>query len=249
MKHLHDFRGLRRIRLAMLPVLILSIGAGVAHAQAQPSVSPVPVNVVHLSASGFTEIPQDWLSISLNTTQSGPDALTVQNQLKVALDAALTIARAAAQSQQLEVRTGQFSLYPRYSSAGKINGWQGSTEMVLEGRDFARISATAGRIQTLTMGNAGFSLSRQAQQKLTSDVQAQAIERFKERAAEVAASFGFAGYTLREISISSADQSGGAVRPRVMAMEAKAAMSDAPVPVEAGKSAVQVTVSGTIQLR
>ncbi len=34
-----------------------------------------------------------------------------------------------------------------------------------------------------------------------------------------------------------------------MAMEAKAAMSDAPIPVEAGTSTVSVTVSGSVQLR
>jgi hypothetical protein len=32
-------------------------------------------------------------------------------------------------------------------------------------------------------------------------------------------------------------------------MEARAAMADAPVPVEAGKSAVVVTVSGSVQLK
>jgi len=206
-------------------------------------------NVVQLSASGFKEVQQDWLSMSLNTTKEGPDAGTVQNQLKVALDAALAVAKAAALPQQMEVRTGQFSLYPRYGSNGKINGWQGSTELVLEGRDFARISSTAGKIQTLTMGNVGFSLSREAQQALESDVQAMAIERFKRRASEIAKGFGFGAYSLREIAVSSADQGGGPVRPRVMAMEAKAAMSDAPISVEAGHSMVSVTVSGSIQLR
>jgi predicted secreted protein len=186
----------------------------------------------------------------LTTTESGTDAGTVQNQLKVAIESALVVARAQAKPGLLEVRTGQFSLYPRYGSGGKINGWQGSTELVLEGRDFARISSTAGKITTLTMGGVSFSLSREARQQLESEVQAQAIERFKARAAEVAKGFGFSGYTLREIGISSADAGGDVVvRPRVMAMEAKAAMSDAPVPVEAGKSMVNVTVSGTIQLR
>lgn len=211
--------------------------------------TPPRSNEVQLSASGFKEVQQDWLSMSLNTTKEGPDAGTVQNQLKVALDAALAVAKPAAVPQQMEVRTGQFSLYPRYSSSGKINGWQGSTELVLEGRDFARISATAGKIQTLTMGNVGFSLSREAQQALESDVQAMAIERFQRRATEIAKAFGFSAYSLREISVSSADQGGGYVRPRVMAMEAKAAMSDAPIAVEAGKSMVNVTVSGSIQLR
>ena len=219
-----------------------------APAQAQGT-APVPANVVNISASGFMEVPQDWLSMSLNTTREGPDAVTVQNQLKQALEAALVVARGSAKPQQLEVRTGQFSLHPRYGTNGKINGWMGSTELVLEGRDFALISATAGKIQTLTMGNMGFSLSREARQKLEADVQALAIDRFKQRATEVAKGFGFASYSLREVAVSSADQEGRPVQPRMMAMEAKAAMSDAAVPVEAGKSTVNVTVSGSIQLR
>jgi hypothetical protein len=35
----------------------------------------------------------------------------------------------------------------------------------------------------------------------------------------------------------------------VMAMELKSAQADAPVPVEAGKSSVVVTISGSVQLR
>jgi predicted secreted protein len=206
--------------------------------------------VVQIAASGFTEVQQDWLTMRLSTTETGPDALTVQNQLKAALEKALRVARAQAQPGLLEVRTGQFSLYPRYNSSGKVNGWQGSTELLLEGRDIARITETAGKISTLTLGGVSFSLSRQAQQQLESEVQTQAIERFKARAAEVTKAFGFAGYTLREVSISSADQGMEMPqRPRMMAMEAKAAMSDMAVPVEAGKSMVNVTVSGSIQLR
>jgi predicted secreted protein len=240
----HRATNLPRFRTLLLSSLI-AIGS---LAQAQ-GVQPPPLNVVNLSASGFLEAPQDWLSMSLSTTREGPDAVTVQNQLKVALESALAVARASAQPQQLEVRTGQFSLYPRYSDKGKISGWQGSTELVLEGRDFARISTTAGKIQTLTMSNMGFSLSREARVKLESDVQAMAIERFKSKAGEVAKGFGFAGYSLREVSVSSADQEGRPFQPRAMAMEAKAAMSDAAVPVEPGKSTVNVTVSGSVQLR
>ena len=226
--------------------LICAALAWPAHAETPAT----PANVVQIAASGFTEVQQDWLTMRLSTTETGPDALTVQNQLKAALETALRVARAQAQPGLLEVRTGQFSLYPRYNSSGKVNGWQGSTELLLEGRDIARITETAGKISTLTLGGVSFSLSRQAQQQLESEVQTQAIERFKARAAEVTKAFGFTGYTLREVSVSSADQSMEMPqRPRMMAMEAKAAMSDMAVPVEAGKSMVNVTVSGSIQLR
>lgn len=216
---------------------------------AQGVSTPNPQNVVQLSASSSIEIAQDWLSISMNSTKDGADAATVQGLLKVALDAALALAKASAQTGQMEVRTGNFSLYPRYGRDARISGWQGSVELVLEGRDFARISAVAGRIQTLTLGNVTFSLSREQRQKTESEVQAQAIERFKTKAVEIARSFGFAGYGLRDLTVGSADQPVYPVRPRLMAMEAKAAVADAPVPVEAGKSAVSVTVSGSVQLK
>ena len=241
--------GRARQQIALLAICTVGFAwHGLTNAQAMAT--PALANVVQIDASGFKEVTQDWLTMRLTTTESGTDASTVQNQLKVAIESALIVAGAQSKPGLLEVRTGQFSLYPRYGSNGKINGWQGSTELVLEGRDFARISSTAGKITSLTMGGVSFSLSREARQQLESEVQAQAIERFKARAAEVAKGFGFSGYTLREIGISSADSGGDVVaRPRVMAMEAKAAMSDAPVPVEAGKSMVNVTVSGSIQLR
>jgi predicted secreted protein len=194
------------------------------------------------------EVQQDLLSISLNTTRDGPDAGTVQNQLKLALDSALAEAKKAAQPGQLDVRTGNFSLYPRYGRDGKITNWQGTTELVLEGRDFARISSTAGKIQTLTMGNVSFGLSREQRARVEGEAQAMAIERYKAKAAEIAKGFGFAGYTLREISVNANDQ-GYAPRPRLMAMEAKGAAADMAVPVEAGKSTVLVTVSGSVQLK
>jgi predicted secreted protein len=207
-----------------------------------------PQNVVQLSASGSVEVQQDLLSISLNTTRDGPDAGTVQNQLKLALDSALAEAKKAAQPGQLDVRTGNFSLYPRYGRDGKITNWQGTTELLLEGRDFARISSTAGKIQTMTLGNVSFGLSREQRARVEGEAQAMAIERYKAKAAEIAKGFGFAGYTLREISVNANDQGYGP-RPRLMAMEAKGAAADMAVPVEAGKSTVLVTVSGSVQLK
>lgn len=205
-------------------------------------------NVVQLSAQGSIEAPQDLLSISMNTTRQGPDAGTVQNQLKAALDAALAQARQGARPDQMDVHTGSFNLSPRYDRDGKITGWQGSVELVLQGRDFALISATAGKIQTLTVGNVTFGLSREQRERVEGEAQTMAIDHFKARASQIAKDFGFAGYTLREVSVNTNDQV-MPPRPRMMAMEARAAMSDAPVPVQAGNSTVLVTVSGTVQLK
>jgi predicted secreted protein len=225
----------------------LALFASAACAPAQTPVLSPPQNVLQLSANGSVEAQQDLLSLSLSTTRDGADSQAVQSQLKEALEAALTEARKSAQSGQMDVRTGTFGLYPRYGRDGKISGWNGTAELVLEGRDFARITQTAARITTLTVRGLGFGLSREQRAKVEGDAQAAAIEQFKAKAAELAKGFGFSGYTLREISVTSNDQVGP--RPRVMAMEAKAGAADMPVPVEAGKSTVLVTVSGSVQLR
>jgi predicted secreted protein len=221
---------------------VIALGSTALWAQT----TPPPQNVAQLSANGAVEVQQDLLSITLSTTREGSDATLVQNQLKAALDAALVEAKKSAQAGQMDVRTGNFSLYPRYNKDGKISGWQGRTELVLEGKDFPRITATAGKISTLTLGNVGFALSREQRERVESEAQAQAIASFKAKAAEISRNFGFSSYTLREVAINANDQ--GPVRPRMMAMEAKAADSS-PIPVEAGKSTVLVNVSGSVQMK
>lgn len=229
-------------------LLSCALLAGSAGALAQSVVLPQPQNVLQLQASGTVEVQQDLLTMNLTTTREGSDPAAVQAQLKAALEAALAEARKSAQPGQMDVRTGNFALYPRHNREGRMSGWNGTAELILEGRDFPRITQTAGRIQTMTLGGVGFGLSREQRARVETEAQALAIERFKAKAAELARGFGFSGYTLREVAVNANDQ-GFQPRPRMMAMEAKAAMADAAVPVEAGKSAVIVTVSGSVQLR
>jgi predicted secreted protein len=230
----------------VMAVIALATFAGKVNAQSVPYAPPQ--NVLQLSATGTVEVQQDLLSLSLTTTREGADASAVQAQLKSALEAALTEARKSAQPGQLDVRTGNFGLYPRYSQGGKITGWQGTAELVLEGRDFARITQTAGRITTMTVGGVGFGLSREQRAKVETEAQSIAIERFKTKAAELAKGFGFSAYSLREVAVNANDQ--GFPRPmKSMAAAGGVAQAEMAVPVEAGKSTVVVTVQGTVQLK
>lgn len=236
-----------KITFRLIATVALLACSGVAMAQA--TATQEMRNVVQLSATGTVEAQQDLLVVTLSASKEGPDASGVQAQLKQALDAALAEAKRNAQPGQLDVRTGPFGLYPRYAKDGKINGWQGRAELVLEGRDFARITTSAGKIPSMAISQVAFALSREARAKVESEAQTQAIEQFKARAAELAKGFGFANYSLREVAVNSNEISPGP-RPRMMAMEAKAAsFSDSAVPVEAGKAQVVVTVSGSVQMR
>ena len=155
--------------ICLIAASAFMVYAGAAFSQ--NSQTAEPRNVVQLSASGTVEVQQDLLVLALSTSKEGADAASTQAQLKQALDAALAETKRNAQHGQMDVRTGPFGLYPRYGKDGKINGWQGRAELVLEGRDFARITATAGKIQTMAISQVGFALSREARAKVEGEAQ------------------------------------------------------------------------------
>lgn len=208
---------------------------------------PVPEGVVRLSTSASTEVTKDLLSITFNTSREGVDAAGVQSQLKQALDAALGEAKKAVRPGELEVRTGNFSLSPRYVK-GVVSGWQGSAELTVFGRDMRAIGELSGRITTLTIGRVGYDLSREARERFEGEVAARAIAAYRTKAADYAKQFGYTGFALREIDVATNEQAGlvqdSGMRMRVMAAAAPAE----PLPVEPGKGIVNVTVSGAVQL-
>ncbi len=237
-------------RSVLLIALALCAAGTAARAQTPQVGQAVPQNVFHLSAAGQVEVVQDMLTLTLAATREGANAAGVQDELRKALDAALAEAKKTAQSGQMEVRTGTFSVNPRYGKDSKINGWQGRAELVLEGRDFPRITQAAARATSMSIDNVAFNLSREQRAAVQTEAQAQAIDRFKARASEISKAFGFSGYGLREITVDSNDA--GFPGPRLMAMQARGVSKQAdasPVAVEPGRSVVQVTVSGSVQAR
>ena len=211
-----------------------------------------PMNVVQLAAQGVVEVKQDWMTATLSATKDGRDAAAVQTQLQKAVEAAMTSLRADAQAGQMELSTGNFSISPRYGSNGKVEGWQGQADIVLQGRDFVRITQSAAKVQDMTLSGMGFGLSREAREKVEGEAQAKAIENFRQRAAAISKSFGFAGYSVREVSVNA---SGGGIRPMPRARAASLNMAKmssydaAPVPVESDRAEVSVSVNGSIQMQ
>lgn len=209
--------------------------------------TPPPQNVISLSATATVDVPQDWLTVVFSTTREGADAGVVQGQVKQLLDTALNEARKAAKPGQVEVRTGGFSLQPRYAPKGGIAAWQGSAELIVEGRDTQAIAQLTSRVPGLTISRVGYSLSREARQKVEGDVTAQAIEQFRARATTVSRQFGFTGYTVREVNVGTDSPGGGPVP--MMRLQASRAMADeVALPTEAGKASVNATVNGSVQM-
>jgi predicted secreted protein len=233
-----------------IPTLALAavlLAAPLARA-ADVVVQAAPEGVVTLNSTATVDVPKDWMSVTFSVTREGADANAVQTALKEALDAALRQAQAAKKpGGAVEVQSGAFSLQPRYSVKGQMNGWTGTTELLVQGRDMAAIAALVGHVSTMSIARLSYGLSREAREKVEADVAAQAIAGFRAKAAEYAKAFGYAGYAIREVNVQT-DAPQPPV-PRMFAMKA-AQVADAaePLPVDAGKGSVTSNVNGSITL-
>lgn len=224
--------------IALWPLATLALASHAA--------DPRPEGVVNLSASAQMEVANDVMSVTFSTSRDGNEASAVQAALKQALDAALSQARAAAAPGQLDVRTGRFSLFPRHSGKGVITGWSGTAELIVEGRDLPAITQLAGRIESLTISRVAYGLSPQQREQVQAGVTADAIARFRTRAADYARQFGYSSYALREVHVATDE---GPARPLAMARaQAMDASAPTPLPVEPGTGTVTATVSGSVQL-
>ena len=135
---------------------------------------------------------------------------------------------------QLEVQTGNFSLYPRYAAKGGITGWQGRAELVVEGARHAGHRPAhrphhddddrARRLRPVA--RAAREGRRRCQPRRRSRATAPRRPTMRKQ-------FGYAGYTIREVNVSPTSRWRRAVP--MMRGKAMSASADESLPVEAGK--------------
>ncbi len=221
-------------------------GAALGLAQALTWAEPTSAQqLLSLSATARAEVVQDRATLTLFVQREGRDPVQVQQQLNQVLAPALQQARSEA-GAELEVATGNFNVSPRYGNEGQMRGWTGRAELQLAGRDIGRLSSLAARLPGLALADVQWSVSPALRERTQDELQAKAVERFRQRAQALAKQFGQAGYQLQSVKVSGDEERPG---PRPMMARAAAPMADAPVALEAGLGSVSVTVSGTVQLR
>ena len=243
------------VPLALLVAVIASPLPAAAQSAAMP-VQPVvvaaqkdPEGVVSLNSSAQIQVPNDWVTVQFSTTKEGVDAATVQAQLKTALAQALAQAKQIDKGDgHVQVQGGGFSLQPRYNAKEVMNGWTGTTSLIVQGRDIAAIAELAGKVQTMTVGSLDYSVSREAREKVEGEVAAQAIARFRAKAADYAKAFGYGAFVIRDVNVN-IDNGQPSPRPYLMARVAAAPKMDQPLPVEAGSGTVAANVNGSVQLK
>lgn len=225
-----------------LAVLLLLGAAPCALAQA-----PDPSGLVRLSASARSEVANDQLSATLFVEQEHADAKTLMARVNELLSDAQSKAR---QFKDVEVRTSAFSTHPIYDNNGRaIRGWRARADLTLTGPLKGNIAQAVAALQdSMVVAHLSPGVSTLRREQVREELAVAAIRSFRERAGAYAQAFGAAGWELHEAAVDANLNS--QPQPYPMAMKAGmrgVAESVAALPVEAGNSSVEVTVSGSIR--
>ncbi len=210
-----------------------------AHEPAEPAYDRISLN-----ASAQMEVSNDRLRAELYVQHEGEDAARLAAQVNRAVDWAVAEAKKV---PQVEVRTLDYRTHPLYSKQ-TLTGWRVRQAIRLKSADTTVLSDLIGRLQErLAVESVGYELSPQARREAENDLIDQAIDAFRVRAQRVSKQFGRADYRLVQVDIHSGSQSPQPMfRAAAMSMEADRVSSPR---IEPGAQTVQVTVSGTIELR
>lgn len=175
---------------------------------------------------------------------TGADPGEVARKVKAAIGDGLATAKA---QPGVAVKSGGTHTWPIYAKGGRtIEGWRMRSELQLESRDAAALSAAVGKLQaTLAVGGIAFAPAPETRRQAEDAATLEAIESFNAKAARIAATLK-KPYRIRQLSVN-----GGGNFPQPYPMARGAALmaaEAAPMPVEAGESNVTVNVTGQIEL-
>lgn len=229
-------------RLLVLAVTVLSANATFAQT------APEPLNLVRLDAVVSAPITPDTAVLTMAAEKSGTDASAVTQMINKIMGDALREAKAVS---GVEAITGNFSTQQQYDNKGNVIGWTVRSDLILKSKDFGSLGKLSGNLsQSLKIVGSGFEVSRALRSSEEAVLLQRGLQAFQAKAKTAAQTLGFSGYSLREINIQQAQLEGGNNQPRPMMMMARGAMADAaPVQIEAGRTAINLTVSGSIQLK
>jgi predicted secreted protein len=228
---------------------------GAAAASAEPAADPR--NRASFQIVVTREVENDWAMARLSAMAEGKDPAAVAAEVNARMQKALARAK---KEKGIEVESGSYVTQPVYDverpstssvadgdGKGRIVRWQAWQELRLESADVDRLSKLIGALQEeqLALSGIEFTVKRETREALEDELALEALRKFRARADLITKGLAGSGWSLVAVSVGQ-----GGAQPRFQSMmRADMAMKSAPAPAfEAGKSEVQVTVDGTIQL-
>lgn len=244
-----------RSRTLLASALLLALAAAMPAAHAQDrgvdergprAESRLPE--LTLQAQAVSEVVQDTVTLTLAVEIEGADQASVGKKLTAALNESMAQVKG---DKDVKARNGAYRIWANTNRDGKVTGWHGRVELLLESKNFEAASTLASKVSArMPIAGIGFSLSEEARAQEEKRLLTEAANAFRERALSAATAFGFKGYRIRKLDLSgSGAQYVVAARPRAAMMASASLSKEADVSLEADTVTVTVSVNGTVFLQ
>lgn len=198
--------------------------------------------IATLSASATSQVEQDTVRVTLSTQVDDASREKVSANLDRVLESVLKQARAEG---RVKASSGNYRVWPVHADDGKIKGWQGRADVLIESSDFSVASALAGQLSDrMGISNLYFFVSTAAREVTEVALLDQAAKAFTQRAQSTAKAFGYQGFRIKELAL---DGGGADYAPMPRMMLAGAAEKTSP-PLEGGSENITVSVRGSVYL-
>jgi len=232
----------RRSSAAIGTLLMISV----VGAQTLDASAPL-VPELSLQAQAVAQVQQDTVSLTLAIEHSAANQASVNKKLTEALNAAMPVAKSV---DTVKARSGAYRVWAVSNREGKVTGWRGRAEILLESMQFAQAAELADKLaDIMPLSHIQFSLSDQAKARQERVLLVEAARAFRERAQAVVHAFGYTDYQIRKLDLGGE----GAIYVQDPAVKhygrmVSESLSLVDVPLEADSVSVVVQVKGIVSL-
>ena len=244
---------LTRLSAACAAVAAISVAQPVFAQTQAPAASPAPAEAaanrspeLSLQATASSEVKQDTVRIALAAEVEGR---TSRLRARSSVRCWTTWSSGRATPRASKCARVITTSGPIPAARGKIAGWRGRGEVILESKDFEAAAALASKLSDKTaISSISFSLSRAAR-----EAEERKLLRKRRKPSGPGAGrrqrFWISGYRLSKLELGGSGGPGPMPRMMAMAKDAGGAAYSADVPLESGEVTVSVAVNGTIVLQ
>jgi len=196
---------------------------------------------VNLSASASDEVENDLLVAVLFEQREGQDPASLAAQVNRAIAAGLERAK---RIPGVKVQTLDYRTTPVYRKA-VLSGWRVRQSIRLESRDTAALGRLIGDLQaSLQVQSIDYRISEERRARAEDGLIKRALAGFGQRAKLIAGELGRPGYRVVSLNVATQGAPMQPMRLRMMAADAMAAPA-----LEPGTQQLNVSVSGTVELK
>ena len=234
---------INRVGLCVLAALL----ACNVMAQQPPMEKPVLlVDGLNLDSTVTTQVTPDLAVIVMAVDKEGPDTALLTSETNQILTRALADAKA---TPGVLASSGGYNTSQIYNNKGQRTGWHVRAELILKSKDFGSLGKLAGKLSsTMQIAQNSFELSPELKASEEQGLIERGIAALQQKARSAVKALGYKEFTVREITLGSAQVQGG---PQIMVRQsmAKAADGGDPMPIESGRVNLQLSVNGQLTMK